>query len=151
LFYKSSAKIESFLGIEVNIGDFLLQISFFIVFFAGEVGAEAIGKRFFLRTIFPSGWRTPKPGVPTVKNGIRLKAIFPFPDGIMITVGTPGLGVRQPHGSNPGGILTRPIFHPDDFSIRTIFHPGGGRPDRASLQWMKTVDESVIPKLKLKT
>jgi len=34
LFYKLSAKIESFLGIKVNIGDFLLQISFFIVFFA---------------------------------------------------------------------------------------------------------------------
>jgi hypothetical protein len=27
-------------------------------------------------------------------------------------------------------------------------HAAGGRPDRASLQWMKTVDESVNPKLK---
>jgi hypothetical protein len=27
-------------------------------------------------------------------------------------------------------------------------HAAGGRPDRASLQWMKIVDESVNPKLK---
>jgi hypothetical protein len=53
------------------------------------------------------------------------------PNGKMITVGTPGLGVRQ-----PDGVLS--------FFIRMGFrwigpilawtHAGGGRPDRASLQ-----------------
>jgi hypothetical protein len=38
-------------------------------------------------------------------------------DGKMITVGTPGLGVRHPHGS------TLAFFHPDGF------HPGGFHPD----------------------
>jgi hypothetical protein len=52
-------------------------------------------------------------------------------DGKMITVGTPGLGVRHPHG-----VLS--IFVRMDFRergpIRAIRHPGGGRPDRASRQ-----------------
>jgi hypothetical protein len=54
----------------------------------------------------------------------------------MITVGTPGLGVRRPDGNRPMG----------NSPART--HAAGGRPDRASLQWMKIVDESVNPKLK---
>jgi hypothetical protein len=42
----------------------------------------------------------------------------------MITVGTPGLGVRHPHGSNPATI--HPGGFPSGrFSIQAVFHPGG--------------------------
>jgi hypothetical protein len=40
-----------------------------------------------------------------------------YPDGKMITVGTPGLGVRHPHGSNPGGAHVNEIPS-KRFSIR---------------------------------
>jgi hypothetical protein len=54
----------------------------------------------------------------------------------MITVGTPGLGVRHPDGV---------LFVFIRMENRRIgHHAGGGRPDRASLQWMKNppVDEN---------
>jgi len=40
-----------------------------------------------------------------------------------------------------GGIFARMESRPDGLSLDWT-HPGGGRPDRASLQWMKIVDEN---------
>jgi hypothetical protein len=70
-------------------------------------------------------------------------------DGKMITVGTPGLGVRHPHGS------TLAFFHPDGFHPDS-FHPNGfpsgwfpsGRFSirTADAQTGRPYSESIIPK-----
>jgi hypothetical protein len=66
-------------------------------------------------------------GNPSERFSIRALA---NPDGKMITVGTPGLGVRHPHGS------TLAISHPDDFHPDDF--PSGWRTPRPGVP---TVDE----------